>query len=441
MELSGNATTKINIPESDKARIVIVGGGFGGLKLARRLAKQAYQVVLIDKHNYHQFQPLFYQVAMAGLEPSNIVFPLRKIFHHVDNVYIRITEVTGIRTADRCIDTPIGFCNYDYLIIATGADTNYFGNAALAQHTLSMKSVGEALHLRNSILTDYETSLSVPDYGLRQGLIDIVIVGGGPTGVELAGSLAEMRRYVLPKDYPELDVAGEVDIYLIQSGPALLKGMSDGASEKALKYLQQLGVQVLLDTRVTDYDGQTVSTQDGKRIPARKVIWAAGIKGQPIPGLAAEAIGPGNRLITNRVHQVAGYEHIYAIGDVAYMEEEAFPKGHPQVAQVAIQMGNNLADNFRRQLRQQTPRPFTYQDRGSMATIGRAKAVVDLPRFHFGGLAAWLLWLVVHLVSILGTRNKFVVVINWLINYISYGQSLRLIMKAESKDKTVEPLQ
>lgn len=436
MELSSNARTKINIPESELERIVIVGGGFGGLKLARRLAKQAYQVVLIDKNNFHQFQPLFYQVAMAGLEPSNIVFPLRKIFHKIDNVFIRVTEVSGIRVADGCVDTPLGFCNYDHLIIATGADTNYFGNKALEEHTLSMKSVGEALYLRNTILSDYETSLSVPDYDDRQGLIDIVIVGGGPTGVELAGSLAEMRRYVLPKDYPELDVKGEVDIYLIQSGPDLLKGMSQGASDKALKYLENLGVRVLLNSRVTDFDGRVVHMQDGASIPARKVIWAAGIKGQPLAGLSAEAIGPGNRLKTDRLHRVLGYENIYAIGDVAYMEEEAFPQGHPQVAQVAMQMGANLANNFRRQLKGKAPHPFSYQDRGSMATIGRAKAVVDLPRFHFGGLAAWLLWLVVHLFSILGTRNKLFVIVNWLVNYISYGQSLRLIMKAEGKEAT-----
>lgn len=435
MPSPNNSTTKINIDESELERIVIVGGGFAGLKMARRLARQDYQVVLIDKNNYHQFQPLFYQVAMAGLEPSSIVFPLRKIFHHTKNVFIRVTEVTEVNTAAKRIETPLGFCQYDHLIIATGAGTNYFGNADLEKYTLSMKSVGEALHLRNTILGDYEHSLSVPDYDERQGLVDIVIVGGGPTGVELAGALAEMRRFVLPKDYPELNIEGEVDIYLIQSGPVLLKGMSAKSSEKALRYLEKLGVKVLLNNRVTGFDGHTVKMKDGSEIFTHKVIWAAGVRGQPLPGLKEEAITYGNRLATDRQHRVMGHEDIYAIGDVAYMEEPDFPEGHPQVAQVAMQMGDNLANNFRRKTKNRPSRDFSYNDKGSMATVGRAKAVVDLPSFHFGGLPAWLVWLLVHLFAILGTRNKFFVFINWLINYVNYGQSLRLIMKAEPKEE------
>ncbi|MBC6994465.1 NAD(P)/FAD-dependent oxidoreductase [Neolewinella lacunae] len=426
-----DATTKINIPESDLPRIVIVGGGFGGLKLARKLSRSAYQVVLIDKNNYHQFQPLFYQVAMAGLEPSSIVFPFRKLFQGKKNVYIRVTEVTRVDPAAKRIHTPFGHCNYDHLIVATGADTNFFGNANIAEFAIPMKSVSEALYLRNNILDDYEDALTTPGYDSRQELVDIVIVGGGPTGVELAGSLAEMKKHVLPKDYPELNIAAEVDIYLIQSGGELLKGFSAGSSAKALRYLTDMGVKVLLDSRVTDFDGHIVSLQDGRKIPTQKVIWAAGIKGAPIPGLPETALTFGNRLAVDPYLRLAGVDNIYAIGDVAYLEEAAFPKGHPQVAQVAIQMGDRLARNFARSLDGKDWEPFHYRDKGSMATVGRARAVVDLlrPEFHFGGIMAWLVWLLVHLFAILGTRNKLFVFVNWVANYINYNQSLRLIIR------------
>ncbi|OAV42589.1 NAD(P)/FAD-dependent oxidoreductase [Lewinella sp. 4G2] len=425
-------TTKINIPESHRERIVIIGGGFGGLQMARKLSRQDYQVVLIDKNNYHQFQPLFYQVAMAGLEPSSIVFPFRKLFQRQKNIFIRVTEVTSLDAEKKMLQTPLGHCNYDHLIIATGADTNFFGNENIRRHAIPMKSVSEALYIRNHILDDYEDALTTPGYDLRQELVDIVIVGGGPTGVELAGSLAEMKTHVLPKDYPELDVEAEVDIYLIQSGDVVLKGFSDESSARALKNLRDLGVKVLLNSRVTDFDGKLVHLKDGSTIPAQKMIWAAGIKGNPIPGLPEGAVTYGNRLAVDRFHRVQGTEDIYAIGDVAYMEEEDFPKGHPQVAQVAIQMGTNLAKNFKLRLREgKEPQPFSYNDKGSMATIGRAKAVVDIPKpeLHLGGFVAWFLWLVVHLFAILGTRNKVFVFLNWVTNYINYNQSLRLIIK------------
>ena len=427
-------TTKINIPESELERVVIVGGGFGGLQLARKLVKADFQVVLIDKNNYHQFQPLFYQVAMAGLEPSSIIFPFRKLFQGRENMFIRMAEVTHVDTDARQLQTPLGHCNYDHLIVATGADTNYYGNEELRKHTLPMKSVVEALQLRNHILDDYEDALTTPGYDDRQELVDIVIVGGGATGVELAGSLAEMKTHVLPKDYPELRVAEEFDIYLVQSGDVLLKGMSDNSSAKALKYLQGLGVKVLLNSRVTGFDGRLVTFQDGQTIPTQKVIWAAGITGVPLPGLPEAAITYGNRLAVDRRNRVAGLENVYAIGDVAYMEEPDFPRGHPQVAQVAIQMGEHLAKNMRlRHRRGEAWVDFSYNDKGSMATIGRARAVVDIPKpeLHFGGLLAWLAWLVVHLFAILGTRNKIFVFLNWLYNYINYNQSLRLIIKAK----------
>jgi NADH dehydrogenase len=429
-------TTKINIPESSRERIVIVGGGFGGLQLARKLTrKDQYQVVLIDKNNYHQFQPLFYQVAMAGLEPSSIVFPFRKLFQGKKNIYIRVTEVTSIDPIKKTLQTPLGFCNYDHVIIATGANTNFFGNENIAKHAIPMKSVSEALYLRNNILDDYEDALTTPDYEPRQELVDIVIVGGGPTGVELAGSLAEMKKHVLPKDYPELNIEEEVDIYLIQSGGELLKGFSPESSEKALKYLEGMGVSVLLNSRVTDFDGNLVHLKDGRSIPTQKVIWAAGIKGMPVDGLPETCITYGNRLAVDRFGKVKDTEDIYAVGDVAYMEEPDWPKGHPQVAQVAMQMGGNLAKNFTNRIKGKEEIPFTYNDKGSMATVGRARAVVDVPKpkFHFGGFFAWLLWLIVHLFAILGTRNKIFVFINWVVNYINYNQSLRLIIKPKIK--------
>ena len=431
-------TTKINIPESELERVVIVGGGFGGLQLARKLVKADFQVVLIDRNNYHQFQPLFYQVAMAGLEPSSIVFPFRKLFQGEKNIFIRMAEVTHVDPAARQIQTPLGHCNYDHLIVATGADTNYYGNAEFERRTLPMKSVSEALYLRNSILDDYEDALTTPAYDDRQELVDIVIVGGGATGVELAGSLAEMKTHVLPKDYPELNVEAEFDIYLVQSGDALLKGMSDNSSKKALDYLTELGVKVLLNTRVNAFDGQTVTLDDGRTIATQKVIWAAGIRGVPVPGLPESSITYGNRLAVDRFSRVKDTENIYAVGDVAYMEEPDFPKGHPQVAQVAIQMGEHLAKNLRyRHLRGEAWEPFHYHDKGSMATVGRARAVVDIPKpeLHFGGILAWLAWLVVHLFAILGTRNKTIVFLNWLYNYINYNQSLRLIIRPRAVPK------
>lgn len=423
---------KINLPETGNERIVIVGGGFAGLTLARKLARLDYQIVLIDKNNYHQFQPLFYQVAMAGLEPSSIVFPLRKYFRKKSNVFIRVTEVEAIDPTNKKLRTPLGIVNYDYLVLATGADTNFFGNEAIMRHCIPMKSVSEALFLRNRILSDYEKALSMTDYDVRQQYIDIVIVGGGPTGVEVAGALAEMKKYILPKDYPELRVE-EIDIHLIQSGDQLLKGMSEPAANKALSFLRKLGVNVILNNRVTDVDAERVYLQEGDPIPARKVIWAAGIRGNTIPGLNDETITYGNRLIVDQNLQVLGYTDIYALGDLAYMETEAYPQGHPQVAQVAMQQARHLAGNFKRRLRKKPEQPFRYKDLGAMATIGRHRAVVDLPNWKFQGAFAWLVWLFVHLFQILGVKNKLFVFINWVWNYFTYDQSLRLIIRPVRK--------
>ena len=335
----------INIPNTDQKRIVVVGAGFGGLAFAQKMAKQNVQLVLIDKNNYHQFQPLFYQVAMAGLEPSSISFPLRKLFQKKKNVFIRVTELEGIDLQNQEIQTELGPLSYDSLIISTGVDSNYFGNEELAQKTIPMKSVSEALYLRNQILTDYERALVTPDYDERQGLIDIVIVGGGPTGVEIAGALAEMKKYILPKDYSELDNQ-EVDIYVVQGAPCLLKGMSKNASQGAAKFLEELDVKVKLNTRVVGYDGEFVSMSDDTKIRSKKVIWAAGVKGRKIPGLSDEFYNRSCRLLIDPQCKVIGANNVFAVGDIASMQSDDLPYGHPQLAQVAIQQGKFLAKHL-----------------------------------------------------------------------------------------------
>ncbi|MFT5385667.1 MAG: NADH dehydrogenase [Saprospiraceae bacterium] len=424
----------INIPETGQKRIVIVGAGFAGLNLANKLSKRDFQIVLIDKNNYHQFQPLFYQVAMAGLEPSSIAFPLRKLFQYKKNVSIRITEVEKVDTEQKILFTQLGDLKYDYLVIAFGVDTNFYGNKNLEDKTIPMKSVGEALYLRNAILTDYEKAITTSDYDERQGLIDIVIVGGGPTGVEVAGALAEMKKFILPKDYAELDCE-EIDIYLIQSGDQLLDGMSKEAGDGAKEFLEDLGVKVILGKRVEDFDGSLVHISDGTTIQANKVIWAAGIRGNSILGLPKETITYGNRIKVNRFNEVEGIKDVFAIGDIAYMEEELYPQGHPQVAQVAIQQSKNLALNFKNKQRNKALAQFFYKDRGSMATIGRNRAVVDLPRYKFKGFFAWVIWLIVHLFSLIGVKNKLFVFINWVWNYFTYDQSLRLIIRPKIRDE------
>ena len=421
----------INLPETGQKRIVIIGGGFAGITLAQRLMKLDVQVVLIDKNNYHQFQPLFYQVAMSGLEPSSIVFPLRKLFQGKSNVFIRVTEVERVDREKKCLHTPYGHVNYDYLVIGIGADTNFYGNENIQKHAIPMKSVSEALYLRNAILEDYEKALTVQDYETRQELMDIVIVGGGATGVEVAGALAEMKKYILPKDYHEMNCK-EIDIYIIQSGDTLLKGMSPEAAGGAEEYLQGLGVVVRKNVRVKDFDGKVVYMNDGSTIRARKVIWAAGIKGNKIGGLPEDAVVWGNRIKVNRLNQLEADPNIYAIGDIAYMETEAYEKGHPQVAQVAIQQGKHLAKNLKKILNGDTPTPFVYKDLGSMATIGRNRAVVDLPNYKFKGFFAWTVWLLIHLFQIIGVKNKLFVFINWVWNYFTYDQSLRLIIRTNN---------
>lgn len=423
---------KVNLIETDQPRVVIVGAGFAGVKLARKLCKLDFQVVLVDENNFHQFQPLFYQVAMCGLEPSSVVFPLRRIFQKQKNVFIRICKVESIDTKEKALRTTLGRLNYDMLVMSTGVTTNFFGNDQLARRVIPMKTINEALYLRNVILEDFEKALSTVDYDPRQGLIDIVIVGGGPTGVEIAGALAEMKKYILPKEYRELDIS-EVDIYLIQSNKRILPGMSESSSATAERYLRELGVIVETGVRVSDYDGEYVQLNDGRTIRSDKVIWAAGITGRLFKGFPDESIARGRRLIVNEYHEVQGCKDIYALGDVCTMQSEELPYGHPQVAPVAIQQAEHLAANFKRKGKSKAPIPFEYKDKGSMATIGRNKAVVDLPSMTFKGFFAWVIWLVVHLLSLIGAKNKLLVFMNWVSNYITYDHSLRLIIKPKKR--------
>jgi len=413
-----------------KERIVILGAGFGGFTLAKKLSKSDYDVTLIDRHNFHQFQPLFYQVAMAGLEPSSIVFPLRKAFQNAENVTIRVSEIKGIDPNSKEVKTENETISYDHLVVATGAVTNYFNNQKFHDNTYSLKTVAEALAIRNDIFDDFEQALTTQDYDNRQPLIDIAIVGGGPTGVELAGALAELKEYILPKDYKELD-AGEVDIYLIQGGPRLLIGMSDEAGENALKFLEGLNVKVKLNTRVVDIEDGVIKTKDGQSIVAKKVIWAAGITCEEIPGIPHDCLGGRNQIRINDKLEVIGLQDVYAIGDAAFLETKEMEYGHPQVAQVAIQMAKFLAKKFKKNAASN----FVYKDKGSMATIGRNKAVADLPWWSTSGFMAWVLWLLVHLASLIGFKNKLFVLINWMWNYLTYDQSLRLIIKPVKKSK------
>ncbi|MDP4187036.1 MAG: NAD(P)/FAD-dependent oxidoreductase [Bacteroidota bacterium] len=421
-----------NIPYTGQKRIIIVGSGFAGLKLAKKLSRQNFQIVLIDRFNYHQFQPLFYQVATSGIEPSSISFPLRKIFHHKKSIHIRMAEVFSVDSENNQIITSIGNIDYDYLVIATGADTNYFGQENISKNAIPMKSVPEALGLRNTLLQNYEAALSTCDQQQQIRLMNIVIVGGGPTGVELSGAIAEMKRYVLPKDFPELDFS-KMSIFLVEAAPRILANMSEKSSKESQKYLQADGVTVLTGVQVTDFDGENVQLSNGKEIPAYSLIWAAGIKGNILEGLDKATVGRGNRIIVDSSNLVKGYTNIFAIGDVALLMDEQYPKGHPQVAQVAIQQAKLLAENFVNLSKNKPLLPFHYHDLGTLATVGRNNAVVDLPYVRFQGTLAWFVWMFIHLMAILGVKNKLLIFINWAWNYFTYDQSLRLIIKQKSK--------
>ena len=417
----------MNIPDINLKRIVVIGGGFGGLRLAKKLSTKDYQVVLLDKHNYHAFQPLLYQVATAGLEPDSIAHAIRQVFAGKENFYFRIANVDEINTSNQTISTNIGSIHFDYLVIATGSDTNYYGNKNIERHAMPMKSIPEALDLRSLILQNLEKALLTNDLDERSRLMNYVIVGGGPTGVELAGAMGELKKHVLPHDYPDLDIR-RMNVHLIQGADRLLPTMSQNASDKAFTYLEELGVQVWFDMMVKDYDGKVITT-DKRPFEATTLIWAAGVKGSLIPGIDGEGVIVGGRYVVNEFNQIKGFENIYALGDVALMITPENPKGDPMVAQVAIQQGKLLAENFEKLKDNKPMKSFKYKDKGSMATIGRDKAVVDLPGWKFAGWFAWFVWMFVHLVSLVGFRNKVVALMNWVIQYFQYNKSVRLIIR------------
>lgn len=419
----------INIPAATKGqqRIIILGAGFGGLRLARLLARDHhFQVLIIDRNNYHQFQPLLYQVATAGLEPSSISFPIRKIFQEKKDVFIRVAEVEKIEPASQTVVTNKGRFRYDKLVIALGTTTNFFGNSQIEKNSIGLKTVSEALYIRNQILKNYENALVSENEKTRESALNIAIVGGGPTGVELAGAVAELRNNILPKEYPELDFS-KMNIFLIEAAGWLLGSISKSSSEKAYKYLNKLGVNIMLNTRVSSCEGNRLVTNSGT-ILSSNVVWAAGMKGMAVGGIPEELITPAGRILVSAFHQVQNMDNIFAIGDIALMKTTEYPQGHSQVAPVSIQQAENLAGNIIGKRTLKEPQPFRYKDKGTMATVGRNLAVVELPFVKFGGFFAWLTWMFVHLMSILGIKNRFFIFINWFSNYFTYNLSLRLII-------------
>lgn len=424
----------MELPEktSYQKRVVIVGAGFSGLTLAKKLSSKYFQVVLLDKNNYHQFQPLLYQVATAGLEPSSISFPLRKIFQKRKNVFIRIAEVRSVTTESNFVQTSIGDINYDYLVLASGAETNYFGMDDLHQNAFSMKSVSEALLLRNTLLQNYEQALTSKSEEERSALLNIVIVGGGPTGVELAGAIAEMKNKILPKDYPEINFA-QMNVYLMEAAPRLLNGMSEASGKKVEQYLTSLGVHVQTGTSVKNYNGHTVSLNDGNTLYSRCLIWAAGVKGAAFNGLPEASVFPNKRILVDDFNRIEGLQNVFAIGDVALMKSGVNQKGHPQVAPVAMQQAALLAKNLLSTEQKKELKPFVYKDKGSMATVGRNLAVAELGKIKMKGFIAWMVWMMVHLMSIIGVKNRLFILINWVWQYVTYDQSLRLIIRPSEK--------
>ena len=430
----------INIQRNQKKRVVIVGGGLGGLRLAEDLYGSGMQVVLIDKNNFHQFPPLIYQIASAGIDPSSISFPFRQIFRKRKDFYFRMAEARMVDTEKKILQTSIGKIDYDYLVLAAGATTNFFGNKNIEEWAIPMKTVPEAMGLRNALLSNFERALTCATEEERQELLNVVIVGGGATGVEIAGALSEMKRYVIPYDYPDMD-SSLMHIYLIEAGDRLLAGLSQESSQKAYEFLKSMGVDIQFGKMVTDYRDHKVVMKDGTEIPTRTFLWVSGIRANAMPGIDESHLGRGFRFKVDEYNRIPGVEDVFAIGDQCLQTSDAaYPNGHPQVAQVAIQQAKNLAKNLKlinQGADSSELTAFRYKNLGSMATIGRNKAVVEIGKFRSQGFFAWVLWLVVHLRSILGVKNKVMVLLNWLWKYVSYNDSIRMITYA-TKPREVE---
>ena len=432
----------INIQRNHKKRVVIVGGGLGGLRLAEDLYGSGMQVVLVDKNNYHQFPPLIYQIASAGIDPSSISFPFRQIFRKRRDFYFRMAEARMVDTDRKILQTSIGKIDYDYLVLAAGTTTNFFGNKNIEEWAMPMKTVPEAMGLRNALLSNLERALTCATEEERQELLNVVIVGGGATGVEIAGALSEMKRYVIPYDYPDMD-SSLMHIYLIEAGDRLLAGMSEDSSCKAYDFLTGMGVDIRFGKMVTDYRDHRVIMKDGTEIPTRTFLWVSGVRANAITGIDGERLGRGFRIKVDQYNRVPGLDGVFAIGDQCLQATDAaYPGGHPQVAQVAIQQAKNLAKNLRHIVGGSAElTPFAYRNLGSMATVGRNRAVVEIGKFRSQGFVAWILWLVVHLRSILGVKNKVMVLLNWLWKYVSYNDSIRMITYATKPREVTERME
>jgi len=427
---------RICVPATDMPRVVVVGGGFAGLQLLKRLKTKPVQVVLLDKNNYHQFIPLLYQVATSGIEPDNIVFPFRKMFRKYKNMVYRMAEVTKVNREKNTISTSIGEISYDFLVIATGSSTNYFGKKDIEKSSIGLKSLTDALDMRSHLLQNLEEAAIRCLGEDKEALSSVMIVGGGPAGVEMAGALAEFKRYILPRDYPELKQT-RVNIILAEGTSRLLPWMPEKLSDKTYHYLKNMGVDIKLNTFVKNYNSDLVEFDNGESLRASALVWTAGVKGELFQGLGKESITPQNRILVDEFNRISGLNNVFAIGDIAFMQTAVYPSGHPMVAQVAIQQGKTLADNILFSLGQKPLQKFTYKDKGSMATIGKKKAVAIINRISVWGFPAWILWSFVHLMGIIGVRNKILIGLNWLWSYFTYDKGDRIILQKYGQPKEV----